>query len=298
MWYNRSVVKNEGGMDMAKNNNQEISVINIQETIKQKKEKERRQREQKKRQIKKKVIKSTALLATLGLGTVGVIHGMNILEERQNREASIKIQEEEKIEEISLFEQEPEEKEEKEDLTETRNNLLAFLKNDYVENYERMTGDTGLKTSDIAIRSSYENYIFINNQTGEMYTHGETPKTVMEKLEALGIDYSTEDNVKVYKVSRVIDGEEKVIDCIRVINEKAQGIVLPDQYGEPYQSVLQEMGNLIPDGLDCIEAMEQGNEKDIMITKAKFMETLEKYKVREENKTNHLELENDDELEL
>ena len=165
---------------MEKKDKQEISVIDIHETINQKKEKERRQREQKKRQIKKRITNVVLSVVALGLGATGAIHGINmILEERQNREDNIKAQEEEeKVRKINSLEQEaetePEVEEEKEELTaETKNNLCAFLKDEYIENYERMTGDTELKTDDITMRVSYENYILIYNKTGEMFAHGE-----------------------------------------------------------------------------------------------------------------------------
>lgn len=170
------------------------------------------------------------------------------------------------------------------DIKEEVNNLeneeavLRFLKNEYIENYEKITGDDTLTTEDITITYNYENYVYINDTTGEIITHGENIKNTTQSLQNDGVSYTTKDNVKVYKIKTKEDG--KVIDCMTLQNQNGETkpvkVIVGDQYEESKNnnSILVEMGMVIPNGIDYMENMEK-DEASQEITKKDFIKALE-----------------------
>ncbi len=162
---------------------------------------------------------------------------------------------------------------------ETPEDILKYLKNLYIEKYEKIMGDTDLTTADIALYYTYLEKVYVNNKTGEMIQYGGNYKKVERKLENEGITYKTEDNVKVYQVK---DTEGKVIDCVALQDKEKETVpvkvTMNDQFNQPYTSVLAKMGTAIPDGMDYREYMQKGNENDIAISLKQFIESVQELK--------------------
>ena len=179
---------------------------------------------------------------------------------------------------------------------ESKEDVLDFLKNMYIEQYEKITGDTSLTTADI--RMYYKTYLrstYVNKETGEMIQYGENYKQVEQKLKDEGIAYDDEENVEVYKVK---NKEGKVIDCVTLGDKDGKTVpfkvTMVEQQDESYISILAQMGTTIPYGLDYAQYLEKGNEKDIAISKRQFIKALETFESDKENenvikKTNETE---------
>lgn len=162
----------------------------------------------------------------------------------------------------------------KEKLKIEKENLLAFLKNLYIEQYEEITGDTTKTTEDITLKTSYENYVFINMYTGEIITHGDEPALTEQKLMNDAVSYIRKDNLKLYKVYNT---QGEIIDCVTMKDGIPTKVTIGEQYGQNTTSILDKMQSVIPDGIDCIDYIEGGKESNISAGKAKFMKSLENF---------------------
>lgn len=61
-------------------------------------------------------------------------------------------------------------------------------------------------------------------------------------------------------------------------------VTVGEQYGQNTVSILEKMGSVIPDGIDCIGYLESEKESDISFGKAKFMKSLEEFRKTKEDK--------------
>lgn len=165
---------------------------------------------------------------------------------------------------------------------ETKEEVLQYLKNMYIEQYEAMTGDTDLTTENIELWCKrYLKMVYVNKETGEMFYYGSDYKKEEQKLEEEGIPYDIEEDVGVYTVVYTEKNEMNVIDCVSLQSKERKTVpvkvTMNEQVGKPYTSVLATMGTAIPDGLDHIEYLEKGNENDIAVSKKNFIEAVEKF---------------------
>ncbi len=133
------------------------------------------------------------------------------------------------------------------DSLETKDDVLNFIKDKYIENYEQQTGDTTLTTKDIEIAPSHENYVYIDESTGEIITHGENPYEAEAELDENGVSYSiNNDGIRTYKVWK-LDKENRenreVMDCMTIENGERVRVIPGESYNQMknYKSVLAEM---------------------------------------------------------
>ncbi len=177
------------------------------------------------------------------------------------------------------------------DELQTEEELLSFLKDMYIENYEQITGDTTRTTEDIKMYSVNQDYVFVNNETEEITTHGEQPNETKRKLDNAGISYDTKYNVKTYEVRKPIKAaegniiDETVIDSAMIKNGQPVKVIPGDNYGQPYISVLDKMGTTIPRGLDYLKYIEKGDEFSKGISKDRFREAVKELEISKENQT-------------
>lgn len=102
---------------------------------------------------------------------------------------------------------------------ETSEDVLAYLKNLYIEEYENKTGDTSLTTEDIEIRfEDTQNYAYIiNGETEEIVLHGKNPYETENKLKEQGKEYYTADNLGTIII---VTNNDKCIDGAGTLNNK------------------------------------------------------------------------------
>ncbi len=237
-------------------------------------------RENKKKKIRRGML-SIAGIAGAAVLTIGGCYGRNT-KPKENNKSDVT-----KQEEIQVTTK-------KERLKIEKENLLAFLKDMYIEQLEQVSGNAIITTEDIKLETAtYEDYAFVNAGTGEIITHGDEPTTTEQKLINDGVSYDRIENLKVYKVYNT---RGDIIDCITMKDGEPKKVTIGEQYGINTVSILDKMGSVIPDGMDCIGYLESGKESDISVGKANFMKSLEKF---EKNKKNKKEMEKaDDEIEL
>ncbi len=174
------------------------------------------------------------------------------------------------------------------DSLETKEDVLAFLKNEYIEKYEQMTGDTNLTTDDIKIIISNQDYVFSNEE--EIVTHGSNPGELQNQLEQYGT-YRVINNCEVYEI---INQDGKIIDAATYKDNTLVPVIPGDNYTQMqhYNSSLTQLGDVIPNGLAFYEYIENGNDDaSYSITKRKLINALEG---NTEAQTNNNEIENDD----
>lgn len=111
-----------------------------------------KRKNRKKRKIR---IGMAAIASTLALSMAGCY---KMTKPKESKENSVTEQEEIKI------------TTKKEKLEVERQNLLAFLKDLYIEQLEEVSGNTIITTEDIALKpASYENYAFVNTRNRRNY---------------------------------------------------------------------------------------------------------------------------------
>lgn len=132
-----------------------------------------------------------------------------------------------------------------------KDELLDYIKEQYIEARNEKIGQDDLSADDIKIISNYENILFQNPETGELITHGDNPEQTQENLRNQGINViGFGDNERVYKVQT---NEGKIIDCITMQNIDGKSTPIKVMDGNNYQnyeSVLAEMGDVIPTGIE------------------------------------------------
>ena len=164
---------------------------------------------------------------------------------------------------------------------ENKDEVLRFLKNMYLEKREQQIGDDTLTTEDITITENYENYIYEDIDTGNMYLHGAKPAEIEEKLENQGINWDTKDNIKVYKVETK---EGNVLDCITFISKDGESVPVPVHIDGQYnESVLAKMGPVARAGVTLAENMNSENKKGIEANFIRLLEQMEEESVQIED---------------
>lgn len=154
--------------------------------------------------------------------------------------------------------------------------IEAFLKNMYIEQYEKITGDETLTTADIKFDfNNWQDYVFVNQETGEIVTHGQNPDITKSKLEG---NYTTKENVNVLKV---YNNNGQVIDAVTMKNIEGQYVAVQVNVADElnnYNSVLansndENLANIINKGLQYAEKIEDKTQQ--ASAKQQFIQELE-----------------------
>ncbi len=170
----------------------------------------------------------------------------------------------------------------------TQEDVIRYLKNEYIEEYEKKMGNTDLTTQDIEILESYQNVIYRDNNTGEYITHAGNIYDTKDMMEKQGISYEEKTCVKVYEVHH---GDE-IIDAM-VLESRPQEngenkkipvkVIIGGSSYKPYDSTLVEMGTVISEGIKYWDNIEK-DEVSKEMTKKPFIEALKEWKQKEKTK--------------
>lgn len=179
------------------------------------------------------------------------------------------------------------------DSLKTKEEVLAFFKDMYIEQYEQVTGDSTLTTDDIKIIVSNTSYAFINEQTGEIVDQGNDLFETMQKIEGKGFesDTSIKDLYTVQKKGK--NGEYEFLDCMtmrKVDGEyKAVSVTPGEYYGKEYEhiSVFEEsndvkLGKKTELLMLLWDQIGVASEQDVEDTKQDILELFEETKIAEQ----------------
>ncbi len=144
---------------------------------------------------------------------------------------------------------------------EEKESLKAIFNDIYIEAYKIITNDDNITAQDIEIFLSNESYVYVDQKTGEMITHGEYPNETEERLEQKGVSYQSRADVRVYKVRKK---EGEVIDCVTMEDGKVIPVIPGEQYGKDYISILEKIGPVIPYGLEYKNLLGKGIDKNTL----------------------------------
>ena len=179
-----------------------------------------------------------------------------------------------------------EDKDEKEiNALNTKEAIVAYLKNMYIEEYEKETGDTTLTTADIKIIESSQDYIY-QLEDGTFVTHKQKKKTTEMNMKENGEEYSTYTNEKgtaiesnVYSVR--LNENDKILD---MITEKDLKRTIPgDNYLEmkDYNSILEKMGNVVSKSYSLMNVVGAENISQATVDnyKKELLKAVKKYQI-------------------
>ena len=167
----------------------------------------------------------------------------------------------------------------------TKEAIVAYLKNMYIEEYEKETGDTTLTTADIKIMESSQDYIY-QLEDGTFVTHGQNPETTEMNMKENGEEYSTYTNEKgtaiesnVYSVR--LNENDKILD---MITEKDLKRTIPgDNYLEmkDYNSILEKMGNVVSKSYSLMNVVGAENISQATVDnyKKELLKAVKKYQI-------------------
>ena len=167
----------------------------------------------------------------------------------------------------------------------TKEAIVAYLKNMYIEEYEKETGDTTLTTADIKIMESSQDYIY-QLEDGTFVTHGQNPETTEMNMKENGEEYSTYTNEKgtaiesnVYSVR--LNENDKILDMIteKDLKRTIQG----DNYLEmkDYNSILEKMGNVVSKSYSLMNVVGAENISQATVDnyKKELLKAVKKYQI-------------------
>lgn len=204
----------------------------------------------------------------------------------------IKTQQEKFREEIKVISEDEIIKQEISEL-ESEKDVLAYLKNMYLEEYEQKTGKADLTTSDIKIFGSSQTYTYVLDG-GQVVTHGETPLETEKQIKADGKSYTTQQGGYIYSVRLAKNNE--VIDCMTSGSKRA---IPGDKYNEmkDSESILTDMGGITQIAFKLMSLFEEldrksGNdfiESKCEDAKSDLADAVIKYKQNQEKDTNIIE---------
>ena len=233
----------------------------------------------------KKIRKGIAI-GTLAAATVTSVTASSKAEEETQKANQVKVEQENFKDQIK-YDVEKDEKQasepnnvERANQLETEEEVEEFLKDIYIEQYEKKTGDTTRTTEDIEFKGKKnQDYVYVNQETGEIITHGKTPNQVEQKLKKDGISYKIQHDVDIY---RVMDKDGKELEGITLQRKDEETVpvkvILGDQYDNKQDTcILAEMGLVIKYGTDYEKYLKKGNKNDIADSKAKFIKAVEDF---------------------
>ena len=167
----------------------------------------------------------------------------------------------------------------------TKEAIVAYLKNMYIEEYEKETGDTTLTTADIKIMESSQDYLY-QLEDGTFVTHGQNPETTEMNMQENGEKYSTytdengsaiESNVYAIRLSE----NNKILD---MITDKDLKRTIPgDNYLEmkDYNSILEKMGNVVSKSYNLMNVVGDENISQATVdnNKKELLKAVKKYQI-------------------
>ena len=179
-----------------------------------------------------------------------------------------------------------EDKDEKEiNALNTKEAIVAYLKNMYIEEYEKETGDTTLTTADIKIMESSQDYIY-QLEDGTFVTHGQNPETTEMNMKENGEEYSTYTNEKGTAIESIVysvrlNENDKILD---MITEKDLKRTIPgDNYLEmkDYNSILEKMGNVVSKSYSLMNVVGAENISQATVDnyKKELLKAVKKYQI-------------------
>ena len=212
---------------------------------------------------------------------------VNVENENNSQDKTNEFKDKYKVNEDDLIKNESEVEKEVKEL-ENADDVLAYLKNLYIEKYEEKTGDETLTTNDIKIMQNFQNYAYIDKETGDIITHGELPLETEKALAQNNVSYDIEYDLGTYQVQN-LDGQ--TIDMITMDGQTPIKVIPGNQYNEmkDYDSVLDEMGSIIPEGIYYMDHLEDENARN------EFISAIEKVQKQQEVQNKQIE---DDEMGL
>lgn len=249
---------------------------------------------------KQKIIKGVAhnarakairasLAAFLGIGTIAAgvtaVRALNPGTEVKKEETQSNTNEKGK-ENPFLVDIKVKDKDEKEiNALNTKEAIVAYLKNMYIEEYEKETGDTTLTTADIKIMESSQDYLY-QLEDGTFVTHGQNPETTEMNMQENGEKYSTytnengsaiESNVYAIRLSE----NNKILD---MITDKDLKRTIPgDNYLEmkDYNSILEKMGNVVSKSYSLMNVVGAENISQATVDnyKKELLKAVKKYQI-------------------
>lgn len=230
-----------------------------------------------------------SLAAFLGIGTIAAgvtaVRALNPGTEVKKEETQSNTNEKGK-ENPFLVDIKVKDKDEKEiNALNTKEAIVAYLKNMYIEEYEKETGDTALTTADIKIMESSQDYLY-QLEDGTFVTHGQNPETTEMNMKENGEEYSTYTNEKgtaiesnVYSVR--LNENDKILD---MITEKDLKRTIPgDNYLEmkDYNSILEKMGNVVSKSYSLMNVVGAENISQATVDnyKKELLKAVKKYQI-------------------
>lgn len=230
-----------------------------------------------------------ALAAFLGIGTIAAgvtaVRALNPGTEVKKEETQSNTNEKGK-ENPFLVDIKVGDKDEKEiNALNTKEAIVAYLKNMYIEEYEKETGDTTLTTADIKIIESSQDYLY-QLEDGTFVTHGQNPETTEMNMQENGEKYSTytdengsaiESNVYAIRLSE----NNKILD---MITDKDLKRTIPgDNYLEmkDYNSILEKMGNVVSKSYNLMNVVGDENISQATVdnNKKELLKAVKKYQI-------------------
>ncbi len=244
--------------------------IKNQQSKKPLSEKKRRQKTRRKTKMVKRLIPVlgvSAVATMLGIAIPKITSG--VINEPKGQEAEVPEQEEQdndfkKGVKVNVTETETQKRnrEISEDIKglENQDEVTRYLKDLYINEYERITGDEKLNTSQIEIVKKTDLYLF-ELDNGQLVSTGEHPEATEKMLKNDSKTYSTtKDNINVYKV-RYKNGKELIDEITR--DSKVGGVkkVIPENRYEELKendetSPLYNISDIVEKSFEIINQME------------------------------------------
>ena len=137
----------------------------------------------------------------------------------------------------------------------TQEQVSAYLKNFYIEEYAKETGNDNLTTADIKIIKTPHDYVY-QLENGVIVTHGQTPNNTEKDLNQDAKYYEIKDNVNIYAVR--LSENDNIMDAMAKTDNGLQKAIPGDRYTEmkDYNSTLVKMGSIVEEAYDLMEAVE------------------------------------------
>ena len=149
------------------------------------------------------------------------------------------------------------------DNLETKEDVLKWFKNFYLEEYEKVTGDDTTTTSHIKVTLNNQSFVY-KLDNGEIVTHSFDINETEAAIKADGQNYTTQNDVDVYRIT--LDG--KTIDSITSFGKK---VIPGENYAEmkDYESVLEKIGNITNQSFALMGDFETGRSPEFVRSKLK-----------------------------
>ena len=144
-----------------------------------------------------------------------------------------------------------------------REEALKFIKEMYLEEYNKLNG-TEYNINDIEFFRNNQSYIY--DLDGIFVTHGSTPNDVENRLKKEDKEYEIKNDVVVYSSYLLEDGKKKPIESFAFDKETVVNVILGDEYkngkeiSDENKNVLAQMNKTIASGLEVV--LGYSNEKN------------------------------------